>query len=49
MIQKEYIKPEFTIVILKPHHLLQISAPKTLGLDGHEGYDGEGEENVDID
>jgi len=49
MIQKEYIKPEFTIVILKPHHLLQISAPKTTGLEGHEGYEGEGEEGVDID
>ena len=49
MIQKEYIKPEFTIVILKPHHLLQNSLPTTQGLDGFDGYGGEAEEDVDID
>ncbi len=49
MIQKEYIKPEFTIVILKPHHLLQISAPKITDLEGHDGYGGEEEKEVDID
>lgn len=49
MIQKEYIKPEFTVVILKPHYLLQNSVT-VKGLDqDYKGYGGDGEETDEAD
>ena len=49
MIQKEYIKPELAIVILRPHQMLITSVTVT-GLDeDFEGYGGEGNDDDEAD